>query len=133
VHAIGGRAGDSSSFSDHTLVAAAAATGCLLLSCRWGLAATGASLLVALGRVAIGAHYPSDVAVALLIGAGAVAALLPLRSRTQGLLGRLIGVDQPASAPRRTSSASASPPWSYSPYSAAGWSPESRTTACASR
>ena len=47
VHAIGGRAGDSSFFSDHTLVAAAAATGCLLLSCRWGLAATGASLLVA--------------------------------------------------------------------------------------
>jgi hypothetical protein len=100
-NAIGGRAGDSSFFSDHTLVAAAAATGCLLLSRRWGLAAAGASLLVALGRVAIGPHYPSDVAVALLIGAGAVAALLPLRSRTQGLLGRLIGVDQPASAPRR--------------------------------
>jgi membrane-associated phospholipid phosphatase len=58
VHAIGGRAGDSSFFSDHTLVAAAAATGCLLLSRRWGLAAAGASLLVALGRVAIGPHYP---------------------------------------------------------------------------
>jgi hypothetical protein len=60
VHAIGGRAGDSSFFSDHTTIAAATATGCLLLSRRWGLAAAGATLLVALGRVAIGAHYPSD-------------------------------------------------------------------------
>ena len=100
VHAIGGRAGDSSFFSDHTLVAAAAA-GCLLLSRRWGLVAAGATVLVALGRVAIGAHYPSDVAVALLVGAGAVAALLPLRPRTQRLIGRLLGVDQPAAAPRR--------------------------------
>jgi undecaprenyl-diphosphatase len=78
LHAIGGRAGDSSFFSDHTTIAAAATTGCLLLARRWGLAAAGATVLVALGRVAIGAHYPSDVAVALLIGAGAVAALLPL-------------------------------------------------------
>jgi undecaprenyl-diphosphatase len=101
VHAIGGRAGDSSFFSDHTTIAAAAATGCLLLSRRWGLAAASATVLVALGRVAIGAHYPSDVAVAVLVGAGAVAALLPLRSRTQRLLGRLLGVDQPAAAPRR--------------------------------
>jgi peptidoglycan/LPS O-acetylase OafA/YrhL len=31
------------------LIAAAAATGCLLLSHRWGLAAAGATLLVALG------------------------------------------------------------------------------------
>ena len=71
VHAIGGRGGDSSFFSDHTLVAAAAATGCLLIAPRWGLVAAGAALLVALGRVAIGAHYPSDVLVTLLVGAGA--------------------------------------------------------------
>jgi len=58
VHAIGGRAGDSSFFSDHTTIAAAAATGCLLLSPGWGLAAADAAVLVALGRVAIGAHYP---------------------------------------------------------------------------
>jgi membrane-associated phospholipid phosphatase len=101
VHAIGARAGDSSFFSDHTTIAAAAAGGCLLLSRRWGLVAVGAALLVALGRVAIGAHYPSDVAVALLVGAGAVAALVPLRSRIQPLAGRLLGVDQPATAPRR--------------------------------
>ena len=101
VQAIGGRAGDSSFFSDHTTIAAAATTGCLLLARRWGLAAAGATLLVALGRVAIGAHYPSDVAVALLVGAGAVAVLLPLRSRTQRRIGRLLGVDQPAPAPRR--------------------------------
>jgi undecaprenyl-diphosphatase len=56
VHAIGGRAGDSSFFSDHTTIAAAAATGCLLLARRWGLVAAGATVLVALGRVAIGAH-----------------------------------------------------------------------------
>jgi undecaprenyl-diphosphatase len=101
VHAIGGRAGDSSFFSDHTTIAAAAATGCLLIAPRWGLIAAGATVLVALGRVAIGAHYPSDVAVALLVGAGAVAALLPLRSRSQRLIGRLLETDQPTSAPRR--------------------------------
>jgi undecaprenyl-diphosphatase len=101
VHAIGGRAGDSSFFSDHTTIAAATATGCLLLSRRWGLAAAGATLLVALGRVAIGAHYPSDVAVALVVGAGAVAALVSLRSPTQHLIGRLLGVDQAPTAPRR--------------------------------
>jgi undecaprenyl-diphosphatase len=96
VHAIGGRAGDSSFFSDHTT-----ATGCLLLSRRWGLVAAGATVLVALGRVAIGAHYPSDVAVALLVGAGAVAALLPLRPRSQRLIGRLLETDQPTTAPGR--------------------------------
>ena len=32
VHAIGGRAGDSSFFSDHTTIAAAATVGCLLIS-----------------------------------------------------------------------------------------------------
>ncbi len=36
VQAIGGRAGDSSFFSDHTTIAAAATAGCLLLSRRWG-------------------------------------------------------------------------------------------------
>jgi membrane-associated phospholipid phosphatase len=100
VHAIGGRAGDSSFFSDHTTIAAAAAAGCLLMSRRWGLVAVAAALLVALGRVAIGAHYPSDVAVALLVGAGAVAALVPLRSPTQPLAGRLLGVDQTPTSPR---------------------------------
>jgi hypothetical protein len=93
--------GDSSFFSDHTTIAAAAATGCLLIAPRWGLIAAGATVLVALGRVAIGAHYPSDVAVALLVGAGAVAALLPLRSRSQRLIGRLLETDQPTSVPRR--------------------------------
>ncbi|HEX8858874.1 MAG TPA: phosphatase PAP2 family protein [Actinomycetes bacterium] len=101
VHAIGARAGDSSFFSDHTTIAAAAATGCLLLARRWGLAAAGLALLVALGRVAIGAHYPSDVAVALLVGAGAVAALLPLRPRVQRLAGRLLRVDQAPTTPGR--------------------------------
>jgi membrane-associated phospholipid phosphatase len=100
VYAIGGRAGDSSFFSDHTAIAAAT-TGCLLLARRWGLAAAGATVLVALARVAIGAQYPSDVVVALLVGAGAVAALLPLRSHTQRLIGRLLGVDQTPTAPRR--------------------------------
>jgi hypothetical protein len=101
VHAIGGRAGDSSFFSDHTTIAAAAAAGCLLLARRWGLAAAAATLLVALGRVTIGAHYPSDVAAALLVGAGAVAALLPLRPSVQRLAGRLLRVDQAPTTPGR--------------------------------
>ena len=101
VHAIGGRAGDSSFFSDHTTIAAAAATGCLLIARRWGLVAAGLTVLVALGRVAIGAHYPSDVLVALLVGAGAVAALLPLRAPAQRLTSRPLHVQQAPTTPRR--------------------------------
>lgn len=41
------------------------------------------------------------MAVALLVGAGAVAALLPLRPRTQRRIGRLLRVDQPPSTPAR--------------------------------
>jgi membrane-associated phospholipid phosphatase len=133
VHPIGGRAGDSSFFSDHTTIAAAAATGCLLIAPRWGLVAAGAALLVALGRVAIGAHYPSDVTVALLVGAGAMAVLLPLRLRTQRLLGRLLGLTRPPLRPAATSSAWGSSPWSCLSVWAAGWSPESKTTGCAWR
>jgi undecaprenyl-diphosphatase len=94
VHAIGGRGGDSLSFSDPTTIAAAATVGCLLLSCRWGWVAAAATVLVAVGRVAVGAHYPSDVAIAALVGGGAVCALLPLRPRVERLAGRLLRVDR---------------------------------------
>ncbi len=90
VHAIGTRGGDSSFFSDHATLVAAASAGALLINRRWGLASLAVTLLVALGRVAVGAHYPSDVLVGLAVGGLAVTALLPLRHRLQRLLNRLL-------------------------------------------
>ncbi|HZD67790.1 MAG TPA: phosphatase PAP2 family protein [Actinomycetes bacterium] len=90
VHAIGSRGGDSSFFSDHATLAAAATVGVLLVNRRWGLTCLAVALLVGVGRVAVGAHYPSDVLVGLVVGGLAVMALLPLRQWLQRLLGRLL-------------------------------------------
>jgi membrane-associated phospholipid phosphatase len=90
VHPIGPRRGDSSFFSAYAAAATALSVGLLATSRRWGLAAAGAALLVGLGRVAIGANYPSDVLVGLAVGAACTAALLPARHPTQRLADRLL-------------------------------------------
>src|SRR6266487_1475730 len=83
VHPIGPRAGSSSFFSPHATLAAA------LLG-----------LLVAVGQVMIGAHYPADVLTGLLVGGLAVAALLPLRRWLQRLLDRLLHTGRAPAASR---------------------------------
>ena len=60
--------------SDHAVMAGAVAVGVLLVNRRMGIWVTGLALLMAFTRVYVGAHYPGDVIVGLLLG-GAVAAL----------------------------------------------------------
>lgn len=72
VHAIGSRGGDSSFYSDHTALAMGAAVGVVLLSRRIGLLALVVGALVAVGRVAVGAHYPTDVLAAAAVATAAV-------------------------------------------------------------
>lgn len=69
------RVQDPSMPSDHAIVAGAVATGILIYSWRLGLVATVFGLALAFDRVYVGAHYPADVMVGLVIGA-AVALLL---------------------------------------------------------
>jgi undecaprenyl-diphosphatase len=62
-------AADDWSFpSNHTVIAAAAATTVLVLSRILGILAAVAALAMAASRVWVGAHYPHDVVVALLVG-----------------------------------------------------------------
>lgn len=55
--------------SDHAVMAGAVATGVFLAGRRLGIVAGLAALLMAFARVYVGAHYPGDVVVGLLVGA----------------------------------------------------------------
>lgn len=69
---LAGHSTDFSFPSDHAVMAGAVIAG-LFLYHRWlGAIATVAGLLLAFGRVYIGAHYPQDVAAGLVIGAAVV-------------------------------------------------------------
>jgi membrane-associated phospholipid phosphatase len=67
--------GDWSFPSNHSAIAAAAATTLVLCGGRLGRFVVPAALLMAASRVWVGAHYPHDVLVGLLVG---VLAALPL-------------------------------------------------------
>lgn len=62
------RTGDFAFPSDHAVVAGALAVGVLFASRQLGLVAGVLAVLVALARVYVGAHYPGDVVVGLLLG-----------------------------------------------------------------
>lgn len=98
VHAIGSRSGDSSFYSDHTTVAVGTAIGVFLVARRLGIAALILATMVGIGRIALGAHYPSDVLTAAAAAGIGVAAMLALTSPVQGLLDRIFPARGPAGA-----------------------------------
>jgi len=56
---------------------------------RWLL---GVAVLLCLSRVAVGTHYPSDVAAGALLGAGVAAAVWGLRGWVEGPLAGDLGI-----------------------------------------
>jgi len=95
VHAIGSRNGDSSFYSDHTTIAVGTAIGVFLVARRLGIAALVIATMVGLGRIAVGAHYPSDVVAAAVAAALGVAVLLLLARPVQRLLDHLFPAREP--------------------------------------
>jgi membrane-associated phospholipid phosphatase len=80
--------GDYSMPSNHSAIGAAIAVGVLLVHRALGALAVAGALLMAASRVYVGAHYPHDVLIGLLVG-GFVAAVLCLTA--QSLLAPLVG------------------------------------------
>jgi undecaprenyl-diphosphatase len=87
VHLFAHHAADPSFPSDHATAAFAIAVAILLRDRRWGAVALAFASVLAVGRVAMGVHYPSDV----LGGAalGAACALLLWAPPVRRLLNRL--------------------------------------------
>lgn len=67
------RSSDYSFPSDHAVMAGAVAGGLFLVNRRLGVAALLAALVMAFARVYIGAHWPGDVEVGLVLGAAVTA------------------------------------------------------------
>jgi len=104
VHAIGSRNGDSSFYSDHTTIAVGTAIGVFLVARRLGIVALVIAALVGLGRIAVGAHYPSDVLAGAVAAALGVAVLLLLAGPVQHLLNHLFPTREPGVSEGRAGS-----------------------------
>lgn len=87
VHLFSGHAADPGFPSDHATAAFAIAVAILLRKRGWGIAALVAATVLAIGRVALGVHYPSDVLAGAALGTAAALALWapPLRRRVDAL------------------------------------------------
>lgn len=93
--------GDWSFPSNHAAIAAAAATALWLTDRRIGALAIPAALLMAFSRVWVGAHYPHDVVLGVLVGAGAAWSLTRPAGRAAPVVERLRGTPlRPLVAPR---------------------------------
>jgi undecaprenyl-diphosphatase len=93
VHLFSGHAADPGFPSDHATAAFAVAMAIYLRNRLWGSVALVAATVLAVGRVAIGVHFPSDVLAGAVLGCG-VALLLyigPIRSRIDRLADLLGG------------------------------------------
>jgi len=99
VHAIGTKNGDSSFYSDHTTLAVGTAIGVFLVSRRLGIVALVIAAMVGAGRIAVGAHYPSDVLAAAAAAGGFVAAMVVLKAPVQRLLDRMIPARKARTSP----------------------------------
>ncbi|MFL5898145.1 MAG: phosphatase PAP2 family protein [Solirubrobacterales bacterium] len=87
VHLFSGHAADPGFPSDHATAAFAIAVAILLRKRGWGIAALVAATVLAVGRVALGVHYPSDVIAGAAVGSAAALVLWvpPLRKRIDWL------------------------------------------------
>jgi membrane-associated phospholipid phosphatase len=101
------RTADFSSPSDHAVMAGAAVAGLFFVSLRLGALGAIAAVLMAFSRVYIAAHYPSDVALGLLVGAAiATVALMVVRRPLTRLSA---AVERTAARPVLTAQSAVSP------------------------
>jgi undecaprenyl-diphosphatase len=93
VHLFFGHAADPGFPSDHATAAFAIAVAILLRKRTWGWVALGFATVLAIGRVGLGVHYPSDVVAGAALGAAAALLLWtpPLRVRVDRLADRAGG------------------------------------------
>src|SRR3954452_520166 len=68
VHVFAAHAADSGFPSDHATAAFAIATAVLLRDRRWGAVVMALAVVLAVGRVAMGVHYPTDVLAGAVLG-----------------------------------------------------------------
>lgn len=87
VHLFVSHSSDPSFPSDHATASFAIAVAILLRKRSWGLAALAAACVLAVGRVAVGVHYPSDVLAGAALGSAVALALWwePLRRRVDAV------------------------------------------------
>jgi undecaprenyl-diphosphatase len=90
VHQFTHHTADAGFPSDHATASFAIATAILLRNRRWGAVAMVLATLLAITRVAIGVHYPSDVLAGAALGAATALALWwpPIRTRLQAVADR---------------------------------------------
>jgi undecaprenyl-diphosphatase len=91
VHLFSGHAADPGFPSDHATGAFAVAMAIYLRNKLWGSVALVAAAVLAVGRVAIGVHFPSDVIAGAVLGCAVALVLFarPLRSRIDRLADRI--------------------------------------------
>jgi undecaprenyl-diphosphatase len=75
VHLFSHHAADPSFPSDHATAAFAIAVAIVLRKPAWGAFALAAAIILSVGRVAIGVHYPSDILAGAVLGAAAALVL----------------------------------------------------------
>jgi undecaprenyl-diphosphatase len=94
VHQFTHHAADAGFPSDHATASFAIATAIVLRSRGWGLVALALATVLALTRVAIGVHYPTDVLAGAALGAATAIALhwTPIRTRLHALADRVGGM-----------------------------------------
>jgi undecaprenyl-diphosphatase len=90
VHLFARHAADAGFPSDHATASFAIAVAILLRSRRWGYVALAMAVVLSVGRVAMGVHYPSDVIAGAALGSAVALALYapPLRRPLHALADR---------------------------------------------
>jgi undecaprenyl-diphosphatase len=87
VHQFTHHAADAGFPSDHATASFAIATAIVLRNRRWGIVALALATVLALTRVALGVHWPSDVLAGAALGSATALALYwpPIRTRLHAL------------------------------------------------